>query len=293
MITQDVILKVFNIQVDDFSVGSLGVATTNSPSGVLTFLSEAKYLKDVNENRDVKAVFIREIQNIVLRDDIVPIYVDDPKWSFFTLLDYMGRNKSREKTKISATARIHESAVIYEEGVVIGENVLIDANVTIYPDTVIEDNVVIRAGAVIGVDGYEHKNTSKGVVSVAHDGRVIIERDVEIGVNNNISKGFSYRDTIIGEGTKFDALVHYAHGVQSGKNCRIVASCMIAGHVTLGDNVWIGPNASIANRLNIESGAFITIGSVVVKDVSAGEKVTGNFAIPHRKFIRNLKESMK
>ncbi len=293
MITQDILFDLFNLRVNKFSVGSLGVATTNSSEGVLTFFSESKYLRDINENRDVKAVFVNIGVDVEFREDILPIFVDDPKWYFFTLLNQLARDRKRDKTQISDTAIIHPSAVISDVGVIIGNNVTIEPNVTIYPDVVIEDDVIVRAGAVLGVDGFEHKKTSRGIISVLHDGCVIIKKAAEIGVNNNIVKGFSYRNTIVGEETKIDALVHYAHGVQCGKGCMIVASAMIAGHVTIGDNVWIGPNASISNRLTIGSDAFVTLGSVVVRDVPAGQKVTGNFAIPHEKFIRNLKSSIK
>lgn len=293
MITQDVIQEVFKIVVPEFSTGSLGVAGTKSSFGVLTFLSDVKYLADVNENVDIKAVFIEQGQDLALRDDIVAIHVDDPKWYFFSLLNHLAVNRKREKTRIASSAVIHPSAVISDVGVVIGEGVIVEPNATIYPDVTIENDVIIRAGAVLGVDGFEHKRTSRGIVSVAHDGCILIKRAAEIGVNSNIVKGFSYRDTIVGEETKIDALVHYAHGVQSGYGCMVVASAMVAGHVTLGNNVWVGPNASIANRLTIGDDAFITFGSVVVKNVPAGHKVTGNFAIPHDRFIQNLKASIK
>jgi len=159
-------------------------------------------------------------------------------------------------------------------------------------DVVIKSGAIIRAGAVVGVDGYEHKRTSKGILTVAHDGKAIIGENAEVGVNSNIVKGFSYRDTVVGSETKIDALVHYAHGAQCGSRCMIVASAMVAGHVTIGDDVWIGPNASISNRISIGDGAFVSLGSVVVQDVPAGTKVTGNFAIPHVRFIRNLKVSV-
>ena len=293
MIDHKLIKKIFEIDVLEFCVSGLGTASSIQDGSILTFLSDEKYLAELNENKSIKVAFVENAIASKLRKDIIVLAVNDPKWFFFTLLNYIAENKNREKTKISATANIHGSAVIYEKGVVIGENVIIEPNVTIYPDTVIEDGVIIRAGAVIGVDGFEHKRTTRGILSVAHDGKVLIKRNAEIGVNSNIVKGFSYRDTIVGEETKIDALVHYAHGVQSGRGCMIVASSMIAGHVTLGENVWIGPNSSIANRLNIGDEAFITFGSVVVKDVAAREKVTGNFAISHNKFIQNLKASIK
>lgn len=48
----------------------------------------------------------------------------------------------------------------------------------------------IRAGAIIGVDGFEHKKTTRGLLSVIHDGEVIINERAEVGPNNTIIKGF-------------------------------------------------------------------------------------------------------
>src|SRR5690606_33983111 len=186
MITQDVIQEVFKVQVPAFSVGSLGVADTKSELGVLTFLSDVKYLSLVDGNSDIKAIFLERGQDVILRDDIVAIYVDDPKWYFFSLLNYLAKNREREKTKIASSAVIHPSAVISDVGVVIGEGVVVEPNVTVYPDVIIENDVIIRAGAVLGVDGFEHKRTSRGIVSVAQDGCVLIKRAAEIGVNSNI-----------------------------------------------------------------------------------------------------------
>lgn len=293
MINSALIKEFFCIDVPEFTVTGLGTTDAGHSTSILSFLSDKKYISELNGNENIKVVFVIDEISSLVRHDIQKIIVDEPKWYFFKLLDYIARNKIREKTYISNTASIHPSSVVSEKGVVIGDNVKIEPNVTIYSDVVIEYGVVVRAGAVIGVDGYEHKRTSKGIVSVAHDGRVILKKNSEIGVNSNIVKGFSYRDTIVGEETKIDALVHYAHGVQCGSRCMIVASAMIAGHVTIGDDVWIGPNASISNRISIGDNAFVTLGSVVVRDVSVGEKVTGNFAIPHTKFIRNLRASVK
>lgn len=294
MVNSDLISQLFEIDVAEFRVDGIGVATTGDSGTILTFLSDSKYAQDINNNSNVRAVFVEEKNEAsIIRHDIVKIIVDEPKWYFFTLLNYLANQRKREKTRISSKAKIHNSAVIAEEGVVISDNVVIEPNVTIYSDVIIEEGAIIRAGAVLGVDGFEHKRTSKGIVSVVHDGNVIVKKNAEIGVNSNIVKGFSYRDTVVGEDTKIDALVHYAHGVQTGSGCMVVACSMIAGHVTIGNDVWIGPNCSIANRLTIGNEAFITFGSVVVKDVSAGAKVTGNFAIPHDRFIQNLKNSVK
>ena len=293
MITEEIVKKATGMEFLKFVVDGLGVAGSKSFPKILTFLEDKKFLPELNENKNVQAVFVRPEDVSLIKEGVQTLEVDDPKWYFFTLLNYLAVTKERKKSIISETAVIHPSVVVSDIGVIIEEGVIIEPNATVLQDVIIKAGAVIRAGAVLGVDGYEHKRTSKGVLSVAHDGKVIIGKNAEIGVNSNIVKGFSYRDTIVGNETKIDALVHYAHGAQCGSRCMIVASAMVAGHVTMGDDVWIGPNSSISNRISIGDGAFVSLGSVVVQDVPAGGKVTGNFAIPHMKFIRNLKNSVK
>ncbi len=64
---------------------------------------------------------------------------------------------------------------------------------------------------------------------------------------------------------------------------------MVAGSAKIGDDVWIGPSASVSSGVEIGDGASITLGSVVTKNVAPGQRVTGNFAIDHDKFIAFLK----
>jgi len=54
--------------------------------------------------------------------------------------------------------------------------------------------------------------------------------------------------------------------------------------------VSIGPSASISSAgIVIGDKAVITTGSVVTQDVAPGQRVTGNFAIDHDKFIAFLR----
>ena len=39
----------------------------------------------------------------------------------------------------------------------------------------------------------------------------------------------------------------------------------------------------------MKDGGNVTLGSVVTRTVEAGERVTGNFALPHERFIRFIK----
>ncbi|MBI3853892.1 MAG: acyltransferase [Verrucomicrobia bacterium] len=46
--------------------------------------------------------------------------------------------------------------------------------------------------------------------------------------------------------------------------------------VIIGDDVWIGPNATILKGVNIGAGAFIEAGSLITRDVPPGARVLGN-----------------
>lgn len=101
-----------------------------------------------------------------------------------------------------------------------------------------------------------------------------------------------YHELIIGAIKKNKSKFILSNSNIIGKRCLLPASCMIAGSVTLEDDVWIGPNANISSQLTVEKGAYITLGCVVTRNVSANQKVTGNFAIPHDVFMKNLKISL-
>ena len=73
----------------------------------------------------------------------------------------------------------------------------------------------------------------------------------------------------------------------------IVAQVGIGGRTVVGNHVWLGFGATVRNGLVIEDMARVNMGSVVTKNVLAGESVTGNFAIPHERFMENLKNSVK
>lgn len=286
MINLTTLQKVFpDITVSqNFVCEILGDLSAKSDVGVFSYIAGEKYLDALMDNHDVRAVFCTSNIASLIPNAVIKLVVDDPVWYFATLRNYLASTKQYEASCIANTAFVARTAVIAERGVKIGENVKISDGVVIYSGVEIDDNVVILPGAVLGSEGFEHKKTSKGIVSTVHDGKVIIGRGAEIGANSAIAKGFAYRDTIIGAQTKTDSLVYIAHGVQCGQRCLIASNVSINGHVLIGDDVWIGPTATISNRISIGSRAFIALGAVVVRDVAEGERVAGNFALKYSHF---------
>jgi len=115
---------------------------------------------------------------------------------------------------------------------------------------------------------------------------VIIEDGVHIGASTCVDRG-SWRDTVVGAGTKVDNLVHIAHNVVIGRDCLVIAHAMLGGSVEIGDGSWIAPHAVIREHIKIGRGALVALGAVVVKDVGDGESVRG---VPAKKFQPNPAE---
>jgi UDP-3-O-[3-hydroxymyristoyl] glucosamine N-acyltransferase len=81
-----------------------------------------------------------------------------------------------------------------------------------------------------------------------------------------------------------------SHDVQIGERTLIGHGAVVNGNVKVGANVWIGPGAVVSNDLNVGDDAFVSLGAVVVRDVPPGAHLSGNFAMPHRRFLRFLSE---
>jgi UDP-3-O-[3-hydroxymyristoyl] glucosamine N-acyltransferase len=228
-------------------------------------------------------------KNIVYTEKIrsqskVLIHVKNPKLALALIADKFFAQK--ESPGIHSSSVIHPSAKLSSTvyigshcsigKCVIGENTLIYSNVTIYDDVIIGKNVIIQAGSVIGTDGLGCERKSDGtLVKFLHLGGVVIEDDVEVGANCQIAKG-SMSDTIIGKGCKINGLSFIAHNCILGKNVLITGSTMLSGSVKIYDNVTIYSKVIIREGLSIGENSKIGMGSVVTKDIPAGETWFGN-----------------
>ncbi len=150
----------------------------------------------------------------------------------------------------------------------------------------------ISTNVSIGGPGYGFVPSPGGALRVSQLGRVVIGDNVEIDANCAIDRG-AIGDTVIGDGTMLDNLVHIAHNVRIGRHCMIAGQIGIAGSAVIGDFVMMGGQVGIADHIVVGTGARIAAKSGVVKDVAPGESVGGYPAIPlriwHRQTIALLK----
>jgi UDP-3-O-[3-hydroxymyristoyl] glucosamine N-acyltransferase len=271
----------------DFDVGGFS-PVTGSIKQAITFAVDKDYLEEAIENATIAGVFVSEKYAKEQVSDKI-ILSTDPVSDFYHLRSIWWRlNEVKYPSSIAETTIIHKTATIAERNVTIGEDTTIEENVAIKPGVQIGKRCIIHSNCVIGGEGFEVRSIEGKNEVISHDGKVIIGDDVEIQSLCNIDKGLMGRDTLIGDETKIDSLVHVAHGVKIGKRCKIVAQVMISGSCTIGDDVWIGPGATISNGLTIGARSRISIGSTVVSNVKKDDTVTGYFAESHNMFIRKM-----
>ncbi len=278
----------------DISFESLGLANSQI-ANTFTFLDDLKYFSQIIDNKCITGVITtKELGSMFLKEQssIHLFYHEDPRFLFYTIYNECAKeNKRLNKFEsiISKYAKVDPSAYVAPFNVVIGEGTIVAPNATILEDVSIGNYCVVQSGTVIGSEGFEYKRTSLGIVPVLHDGEVIIEDYVEIGSNTSIDKGFKNKPTLIEKFAKIDNLVHVAHCVQIKEGAFVIASSMLAGSCVIGNNAWIGPNSTVGH-VSVGNNADVTFGAVVTKNVADGEKVSGNFAIPHKMFLKFLKD---
>lgn len=277
-----------------------GLALTASDVDFNTcvFLDNEKYLNDVKQNVCMICATEAVAEKLKMAGWNKGICVtENPRMLFFEVHNFLAENEAypycrkRFETKIGQNCKIDETASISKNNVIIGNDVIIEEFVVIRENTVIGDHSIIRAGSKIGGVGFEFKRDGDVILSVAHAGGVNIGEHVEIQYNACIDRAvYPWDNTVIGNYVKIDNLVHIAHGVKVEDNVMLVAQCGVGGRTVIGEKSWIGFSATVSNGLHIGKNARVNIGSVATKDVPDDYSVTGNFAIEHGKFIKNLKK---
>lgn len=253
-------------------VGSKGYA-------FLSFASSEEFLEEASSNMAIKAVLWdaeKEVQASKYPFRI--IRCRKPMLAFFALHNSLDSAPRGFPTEVSPEAYVHPSCEISQVGVRIGPGVVVEPFVTIYAGTTIGANSVIRSGSRIGGDALDIKSRGDGTYQMSkHQGLLSIGEGVEIGHNSVVDRAlFRHQVTTIGDQCKIACLCNISHGVVLGKRNKVAAGVNICGSTTLGDDNWIGPSATISHLLTIGSGVYITMGSVVLQDLSDGWKVVGS-----------------
>lgn len=213
-----------------------------------------------------------------------------------TVLPLFDRKKERFYSGIHPSAVIDPTAII-EEDVSIGPLCCIGPRVKIGKGTIISSQVTIEFEAeigqysiihpqvfigaycqvgcyceihphtTIGADGFGYiSGPDKKHHKIPQIGRVVIEDYVEIGANCAIDRA-TLAETKIGQGSKFDNLVHVAHNVRFGNNCIVTATFCIAGSSTVGNNFIAGAASKVLDHVTITDDVILGTCTGVRKNI--------------------------
>lgn len=279
---------------DDIEINGLNLCNREtSYQSILSFIAHRRFFDFALNNSNVKALILSK----ALHAEFAPIALDrgkkysyiiseTPEFTFYDIHDELllktdFYNKDEKPPMIGHNCKIHPSAVI-EENVVIGDNVTIGANSVIRKGSIIEDNVTIGHCSIIGSEGFQAIVGYRKMVK--HVGGTIIRRGVFIGDNTTIGNALFEGNTEVGEYSKIDNHVHFAHNCKCGADCVITASSLLMGSSSLKDNVWLACNSVILNGKTVEENGFVGTLAFVNKDVPAGTTVIG---IPARELRKN------
>ena len=191
---------------------------------------------------------------------------------------------------VDPSAKIGNS-VILSPHTYIGADCVIEDDCFLSPGVKILDRVKIGKGTNIGSNtviggigfGIERDNKKEREVisfggtplKMPHFGGVIIGKYCDIGALNTIVAG-AIEPTIIENNVMTDDHVHIAHNCKIKKGAAITACAEISGSVEIGEESWIGPNASIMQKISIGPRSIIGLGAVVTRSIESDSIAAGN-----------------
>ena len=210
----------------------------------------------------------------------------------------MGSAKVHPTAQIAQNVFIGENAIIEKEvtiypGVVIMGHCKIGESTTIYPNVSINSDVTIgthcrlHSNSVIGSDGFGYNFNNGTHVKVWHLGGVTIGDHVEIGGNCSIDRG-TFKDTVIGEGTKLDNAIHIAHNCVIGKGVIFCAQSVLAGSVQVGNYALFGGRASVTPGVKVEDHTTVMAEGMVTRNWPSGSKLGGSPARAHHQWLKSV-----
>lgn len=282
----DLIIAVHG-DVDGIEIDGIA-AQGNSAINTLDWINRSKTSKqDIAHSSasrailaDPEVIFTKELKD----GHKVLITVNDPRTAigligntFFIKPPVTGINPS---AKVSRQAKLGLGVGIGANVVIgvceIGDNAVIMHNAVVHDGVKIGSNVLIQSGAVLGTDGLGCTREVDGALTkFPHLGGLIIHDNVEVGANSSIAKG-ALGDTVVGKGTKINALCYIGHNCHIGANVLIAGGSNLNGSVTIGKDSAIFSNCVIRDQVEIGERVIVGMGSVVTKNIPDDEIWAGN-----------------
>ena len=253
--------------------------------GEIVFVNHPKYYDKALHS---EATIILIDKEVACPEGKVLLVSDDPFRDFNKINDHFTGIQTFETTgnnvSIGENCKIHPSVIIGND-VKIGDNCMIFPNVVIGDRTVIGNNCIIQAGTVLGGDAFYYNKNAEGYRKMLSVGNVILEDNVEIGVNCCIYRGVT-DSTIIKKGSKLDNLIQIGHDTVLGERTLVASGAMIAGCCIIEDDVQVWGQVGMASGKRVGKGAVLLGKTGVNRDLEGGKTYFGSLAEEFREYLK-------
>ncbi len=207
--------------------------------------------------------------------------------------------EAEEATSVNSRAQLAEAEAVFQararaaamengatlqapETVFFALDTLLGADVTVEPNVVFGPGVSVENGAIIRAFSHlEGCHVSEGAIVGPY---ARLRPGAEIGAHGKVGNFVEIKNAVIGVGAKVNHL-SYVGDAEIGAGSNIGAGVIFCNydgvfkhHSTLGERVFIGSNSALVSPVVIGDDALIGTGSVVTKDVPAGDLVLARSA---------------
>lgn len=253
--------------------------------GEIVFVNHPKYYDKALHS---EATIILIDKEVACPEGKALLVSDDPFRDFNKINDHFTGIQTFETTgnnlSVGENCKIHPSVIIGND-VEIGDNCMIFPNVVIGDRSVIGNNCIIQAGTVLGGDAFYYNKNAEGYRKMLSVGNVILEDDVEIGVNCCIDRGVT-DSTIIKKGSKLDNLIQIGHDTVLGERTLVASGAMIAGCCIIEDDVQVWGQVGMASGKRVGKGAVLLGKTGVNRDLEGGKTYFGSLAEEFREYLK-------
>ncbi len=233
----------------------------------------AKWLDQIQANNAQKEFYLTDIPKIAEKDGYLTYVVEtDVQWvwgintrSELAEHERMAQTRLREKAMMNGATFIDPNTVYLSFDTQIGADTVVEPNVVFGPGVTVSDNVVIHAFSHLEGVRVE-KGASVGPFARLRPGTRLEE-------NAKVGNFVEMKNTTLGAGAKVNHLSYIGDSTVGAKT-NIGAgtiTCNYDGYdkhkTVIGENVFIGSNATLVAPVKLGDGSFVAAASVVTHDV--------------------------
>lgn len=175
------------------------------------------------------------------------------------------QQRLRARAMREGATLIAPETVFLSHDTIIGQDVLIEPHVMMGPGVTIENDAVVHAFSHL-----EGAHVARGA-SVGPYAR--LRPGAKLGEKSRIGNFVEVKNAEIGAGAKANHLA-YIGDASVGANANIGAGAITCNYdgvnkhrTDIGDNVFVGSNATLVAPIKVGDGAFIAAGSTITKDI--------------------------